>query len=198
MPEKSDELMALADVFARALLDAAREQNAEEEVAEAFGDLVGYMDRDPAFDVFLTSESVDDDPRRASLEKLFRGRLNDVLLNFLQVLNNRDRTGLVRQIHRCVVLRMEQKHRQQEVVVETAVALDDGLREQLKQQMTQRIGMEALIVEKVMPELIGGVVIHVRDTQMDGSVASRIRRLRNRLRDRAQHEIHCGRGVAVE
>ena len=120
MARKNDEAMALADVYAESLFLAAEEQGRGEAVAQEFADLIRYMDKNPEFDEFLIAASIDDDPRRESLEKLFRGRMNDLLLNLLQVLNNRGRCSLIRDVQRCLELRIEAKHRQQEVVVETA------------------------------------------------------------------------------
>lgn len=195
MPTNNDELMVMADVYAEALLSAAREQGTEDEVAQEFADLVRYMDTDPSFARFMTSDTVDDDSRRASLEKLFRGRLSELLLNTLQVLNNRNRLEAVREVYRAVELRMEAKRHQQEVLVETAMPLTEDLRSLLKTRVSNYIGKEALLIEKVVPELIGGVVIHVQDVQIDASVSSRVRGLRQRFSQRAIHEIHGGRGV---
>jgi F-type H+-transporting ATPase subunit delta len=186
--------MAVADVYAEALLASADANESADEVLEAYDDLVAYMDRDKDFDLFLTAESVDDDPRRESLEKLFRGKMNDLLLNLLQVLNDRFRMELVRPIHRCVVLRMEARRDQQEVVIESAKPLTDDQRSALKTQLSEQIGKEALLIEEVAPELLGGIVIRIDDLQIDGSVASRIGRLREQIFERSKHEIHAGRG----
>ncbi|HOA75463.1 MAG TPA: ATP synthase F1 subunit delta [Phycisphaerae bacterium] len=197
MPKKDDELMALADVYADALLQAADEKGEAERVAAEFADLIRYLDRDRDFERFLTASSVDDDPRRDSLEKLFRGRMSDLLLNLLQVLNNRGRLDLVRVVYRAVQLRMERRHHQQEVVVETAMALTDDLRQAIVKHVGEYIGKEPLLIERVVPELIGGVVIRINDIQIDGSVSSRIRTLRQKFSRRAVVEIPSGRGVEL-
>lgn len=194
MADKTTELMALADVYAQALLHAADEKQAAEEVASEFADLIAYMGRDTDFVQFLTAETVDDEPRRESLEKLFRGRMNELLLNLLQVLNDRGRLHLLRLIYRCVELRMEKRHHQQEVVIETAMPLTDELRQQLKVGIGEYMGKEALLIEHVQPELIGGVVIHIDDVQIDASVSSRLRTVRQRMSERAVHAIHGGKG----
>jgi F-type H+-transporting ATPase subunit delta len=197
MAHSSDDSMAVADVYAEALLLAAREQGQEEEVAVEMADLVRFMDAHPDFDAFLTSETVGDDARRDSLEKLFRGRMNDLLLNAILVLNDRFRLGLFRQVARCVQLRMEAQHHQQEVTVETPMPLSEQIKAQLQAVVSGRIGKEAILIEKIDPELIGGIVIRYGDQQIDGSVASRLQRLRKRLRERTTVEVHDGRGIAV-
>lgn len=193
MPNKSDELMGLAEVYADALLGAAAGN--EEQVFAEFTDLIGYMDQDPAFAAFLTADSVDDDARRTSLEKLFRGRLSDTLLNLLQVLNHRNRAGEVRAVYRSVQLRMEARHDQQEVIVETAMPLNDELRAGLKHRLGEYTGKEPILIERVVPDLIGGIVVRINDVQIDASVVSRIRSLRGRFGERAAHEIHASKGV---
>jgi F-type H+-transporting ATPase subunit delta len=192
-----DELM-LADVYAKALLEAAQEKGAVDEVAAALADLVAYMDRDPDFELFLTADSVDDDPRRASLEKLFRGRMSDLLLNLLQVLNNRGRTGLVRAIARRVQLRMEARRHEQEVTVRTAVPLADELREQIRRTVGEYIGRQPILIEQVDPGLIGGLVLQIGDERVDASVAARLRIMLKRLMERARAEVHAGERYVAE
>lgn len=194
MGHRTEEMSALADVYAEALLRAAEEQGQDEEVAAEFADLVRYMDTDPDFDAFLTAASVDDDPRRESLERLFRGRMSDLLLNLIQVMNNRERCDLIRATQRAVELRMEAKHQQKEVIVETAMSLTPELQESIKRTVGERIGKEVILIEELRPELIGGVVIHIGDMQIDASVASKLRRMHRNLNERATEEIQVGRG----
>jgi len=194
MPAVDSESMAVADVYAESLLAVACEQRQEDEVAAELADLVVYMDREAGFALFLTSRSIDDDTRRVSLEKLFRSKMNDLLLNLLQVLNRRGRCDLVRSVARCVEIRMQAKKRQQEVHVETATPLTGELRGKIKKDISERIGAEALLIEKVSPDLIGGVVIRAGDEQIDASVASCLRSMRERLVERGIEEIHSGRG----
>ena len=198
MAAPDSKLMALAGVYAEGLFEAAREAGQEDEVASELADLVAYLDRAPDFDTFLSSRSIDDDSRQASLEKLFRGRMNDLLVNLLQVLNRRGRLALVRAVERCVQLRIAEEHCQQEVIVETAMPLSEALRAVICKDLSARTGKEALLVEQVRPELIGGMIIHVADQQIDASVASRIRWMRKRLTERGTEAIHSGRFLAVE
>jgi len=198
MAHDDSKAMALADVYAESLVRAAGERDQDEAVAEEFVDLVRFMDEHPEFDELLTAESVDDDPRRETLEKLFRGRMNDLLLNLLQVLNNRARCRLIRNVQRCVRLRMEAKRQQQEVVVRTAMPLTDDLRAAVREAVGARIGKEVLLVEEVEPELIGGLVIRFGDVQVDGSVTSRVRSMYKRMVERAAAEMQRGGSYSID
>jgi ATP synthase F1 delta subunit len=194
MTSFTDEVMAIADVYAASLLQLAKEKGEQDEVAAEFRDLIDYLKEHPDFDTFMTSATIDDDPRRDTLEKIFRGRMNDLLLNLLQVLNNRRRLDLVHAVYRAVELRIEEEHHQQEVMVETAAPLPDDLRARLKEALTQRMGKEALLIETVRPELIGGVVLHVKDKRLDASLVTKLRLVRQRLTHRTTVEIHKSEG----
>lgn len=194
----TEDALLLADVYASALLETAEERGEFESVAAELADLIAYMDRDSEFAQFMTADTVDDEPRRESLEKLFRGRMADLVLNMLQVLNNRRRMGLLRAVARCVQLRVEARHHQREVTVRTAAPLTAALREQVRRVVGEHIGREALLIEQVDPELIGGLVLQIGDVQVDASVDSKLRTLFRRLMERATAEIHRGELYLVE
>lgn len=197
MSKFNEQHMALAEVYADSLLRAARKTGTQDDVTAEILDLVAYMDQHPDFDAFLTSPGIDDDDRSTTLEKLFRGKMSDLVLNTLLVLNRRNRAGVVREVARAVQLRTEEAHHQQEVTVETATPLTDDLKAKLKDALSRRIGREALLIEKIRPELIGGVVVHIGDQQLDASLRSSIHAMQLRLTDRASHEIHRGEGRYV-
>jgi F-type H+-transporting ATPase subunit delta len=194
----TEDAMLVADVYASALLETAQDRGQYEDLAAELADFIAYMDREPEFALFMTADTVDDEPRRESLEKLFRGRMNDLLLNLLQVLNNRRRMGILRAVARCVQLRVEARHHQREVTVRSAVPLSDTLREQVRRVVGEYIGREALLIEQLEPELIGGLVLQIGDVQVDASVDSKLRIMLKRLMERATVEIHQGERYVVE
>lgn len=186
---------SVAAVYADALYDAAKAASAEDVVGDEFNDLIAYMDRDSNFNTFMVGDTVDEDPRRDSLEKLFRGKMHDLLLNALLVLNKRRRMNAVRHVRRAFELRRAADHNEQEVIVETAVPLTSEVRAELEGTIGHAIHKVVNLVEMIRPELIGGMVVHVGDLQIDGSVSSRIRRIGKKLAERASHEVHSGRGI---
>jgi len=197
-PQFTEDTLLVADVYAAALLETAEAGGQYDEVAAELTDLIAYMDREPEFAMFMVADTVDDDPRRDSLEKLFRGKMADLLLNLLQVLNNRRRMSLLRAVARCVQLRVEARHHQREVTVRTAVPLTDALRDQVRRVVGAYIGREALLIEQVEPGLIGGLVLQMGDIQVDASVDSKLKTMLKRLMERATVEIHQGDRYVVE
>jgi F-type H+-transporting ATPase subunit delta len=181
-------MLAIGDLYAAGLLAAAVEHGQDHEVATQFNDLVVYLGDHPDFEQWLVSEVIDREHRRASLERLFRGRMNDLLLNLLLVLNRRRRQRLVRAVHRCLELRMQAMRGAHEITVETAMPLWHEMRTAIRAVVTGWLGRTPILVEEVRREMIGGIVIRVDDLRVDGSVLSRVGRLRGQLSDRAARE----------
>ncbi len=67
------------------------------------------------------------------------------------------------------------------VEVTTAVALKGASRERLVEKMRAATGRRVELAERVDPAVIGGLVLRVGDTIVDGSVRARINQLRRRL-----------------
>jgi F-type H+-transporting ATPase subunit delta len=192
MAELNGEMLAVADLYAQAVLEAAGDADQQQQIALQLGDLVAYIGRDRNFALFLTADTVEPKARRASLERLFRGRMNDLLVNLLQVLNRRKRMGLLAMVYRTVQLRVEKQRQQREVTVETPVPLWHEVRTAIERVIGLSIGKSVLLIEELRPELIGGVVIRVGDRLIDGSLRFRLRALRERLRDRSIREMRAG------
>lgn len=193
MPAAHDESLAIGDVYARALLEAANEAGQTDEVAEQFDDLVAHLARDAEFAAFLTSLTVDNDKRRVTLEVLFRTRMNDLLLNTLQVLNSRGRAEIIGAVHECFQLRLEAQRNQVEVDVITAVPLPADMREKLARSVGERIGKTVILKPRVDESLVGGIIVQVGDTRLDASLSRHIRNMRARLLERASTEIFSGK-----
>jgi len=188
-----DSSLAIGDVYAEALFEAARQQNQLDEVFDQLTELGAYMEREPEFGAFMIALTVDDDVWEAVLDKLFRGRMNDLLLNALQVLNRRRRPDLLPALCEQFRKRMETHRNQIEVDVRTARPLPDDQRNELAGALRNRIGKEPILKIKVDESLLGGLIVQVGDKQLDMSISSRLAAMRQKLLARVSTEIHSGR-----
>lgn len=185
--------VAIAGVYAQALLSLAESRSQSDDVLDELESLGGQIERDPFFADFLSSPLVDTEERRSSLDRMFRGRMNELLLDTLQVMNNKGRSGLVSGLVEAYRQEYEELRGQVRVSVQTAVPLTEGLRQQLQQVVSSYMGKTAKLEEDVDAELIGGVVLQVGDSRIDSSVHKEIRGLKQQLMDRASQEIQSGR-----
>jgi len=67
------------------------------------------------------------------------------------------------------------------VTVTTAVPLDDELRKQIKDQCEKDLGTPVFLVEKVDPQILGGIIVEARNKRRDASVRAQLANIRSNL-----------------
>lgn len=192
MAQQYDEQLELADVYAAALFALATEADTVDEIHQELESLVELEDSDEPFRKFMNSTSVDDDDRARSLEKIFRGRLSDMVLNTLLVMNAHERAALVPQLARAYVLRMEDARGQIEVTATTAVELDEQQRGEVMKVAETLSGRKPLVDYVVDPELLGGLVLQIGDMRYDDSIRRHLDLAEDQLRERANRGLQIG------
>lgn len=190
MPSDFDTIQAASAVYAASLLDLASQAGRQAEIGEELADLRALWSREPQFAAMMSSPAIDADGRRGSIRRLFTGKLSDLTLNLLLVLNDKGRASILAAV--CDKFRqlLEEQRGQREVYVTSAVALSDAQRASLKDAVRKLAGIEPLLVEEVSPDVLGGIRVRVGDQVIDRTVAARLRGLRTRLRDAADGHLH--------
>ncbi len=193
----TDEQLALARVYADAMLQIAESQGEMDLLEHELHDLATHIERDEDLAGFLSSPTVDRETKRGAFEKLFRGRYSDLFVDSLQVLNRKGRSAIIRAVAEAYAQAREERLGRIRVHVRTACPLTDELRAGLKEVAGRYTGKEAELVESIDESLIGGLVVQIGDEKFDGSVRTKLNGLGKALRDRALREIY-GRRVHVE
>lgn len=188
-----EEQAGLARIWSASIAGLAVDAGRDDELADELEGVVALLDASPDVEALLESPVIDDEAKRALIEKAFRGRASDLLVDALQVLRRKDRLGLVRAVARAYRAEWLRRRRRVEVQVVSAVPLDDAMRDELRAAASRRTGMEARLVERVDPALLGGLVVSFDDERFDDSVAHELQRIEENLMARASHELHTGK-----
>jgi F-type H+-transporting ATPase subunit delta len=185
-------------LYAEAMLHVAEEKGQSEALLEELDGLVAYMDGHPEFERFLTSPLIEEGPHGEVLEKAFRGKASDLLVDSLLVINRKGRLASVRAIALAYRAALRDLRGWVDVRVRTAVPLTPELRARLTEVLAAFTGRRPTLVEKVDPGVIGGLVVQVEGRKIDASVASRLHDLSTALLARAAREIHSGRAYVAQ
>jgi F-type H+-transporting ATPase subunit delta len=186
-----DQEAALARVYAEALARVAGDELAA--LDEELAGLVALFDAEPSFERVLVNPLFDTRNKRALLERALRGRATDRLVDALQVMRAKLRLALVRAVAVAVhELRLEREGRI-EVRVASAVPLEPAQRAALAAAAARRTGKTPILVERVDPALLGGLVVTIGDDKIDSSITSELGRLERDLMGRAARELHSGK-----
>ena len=189
MASSQAEDQSLARVWCDAVFDLAASRGVEDSMLEEWRGLVELADRDKDLKEVLASPLVKDEEKRQLIEKCFRGKASDLFVDTLQVMRSKGRLGLVRFVAAAFHDTWLTTKNQVEVKVTSAVPLSAELRQSLVAAAGRFAGKEALLVEKVDPALLGGLVVRVGDDKFDDSVARELELLLAAFAARGSREL---------
>jgi F-type H+-transporting ATPase subunit delta len=175
-------------LYGRSFLGAAGDR-ADEALEELQAVAEQCMTAQPQLAQLLRSPRVGQDQKEQLIDRIFRGRVDPLVLNFLKVLCRRNRIGSLKFIQLAAAeLRNEAMGRTQ-VLVTSAQPLSDDQRQAISSRMSEFLGKEVVMREKVDASLLGGIVIRVGDQVFDGSVAGKFASLRGTVLTGIQRAI---------
>jgi F-type H+-transporting ATPase subunit delta len=142
--------------------------------------LTAYFDANPKFEEILSSRLVSTEDKLDIINRTVTSG-SPMFVNFLKVVAKHERMDCLRAIYRQMYLQYEKMIQRLPITITTAVEISDQEAEKIGQSLIAQIGGNPIIQRKVDPSLIGGVVIRVGDTVYDGSVATQLKKLRERI-----------------
>lgn len=170
--------------YARALFDAAREQERVAQVREELGDFVAATEQVPELAALLENPEVDRGAKAAALGELLADA-DELVRNFLLLLVEKGRIAGLAEIHRELERLVAIEERRLEVELTTAVELSDEEAGEIVAEIERAAGRRLEATRRVDPDLIGGLVLQVGSLRVDASVRGRLRKLRHDLLTRS-------------
>ncbi len=198
MTRLDEKQIAVARVYSRSMLELAEASGDADSLLAEMRDVLALRDRNPDLRYLLESPLLDARERTGLLEKLLRGRVSDLFLNSLQVLNEHGRLGVFETLVELYRQGYEERHGKVDVHVRSAVPLDGAARAKLLAVARELAGSEPNLIETVDDRVIAGLVVRIGDHKFDNSVATQLRGLRQTLSERASQEIYSSRLVSAE
>ena len=193
MPENSADIgkQQIAAVYAKALLGAAENAHTTDAVVEELDSLVDdVLTRFPHFEIVIGSPRISQEEKTQLIDRVLGSQASENLLVFLKVLIQHERLDCLRQIRGEVRRQFNELRNRVEVEVTTAHGLPDDLRQQIIDKLRERLGCEVDLTAKTEESLIGGLVVRVGDTVVDGSVRNKLAQMRGQAVQRVVEQIH--------
>lgn len=184
--------LRIADVYAAALFELAREAGQIAATRAELEELLKLWHREPEFRKFMSSRALEAEGRAAGLERMFRDRLSQTVLNTLLVMCHHDRCGLLPALHRRFVLRQEDAADEIEVTITSAQELSAEQKAEALQIAVNASGKKPVVTYAIDPEILGGLILTVGDLRLDNSVRRHLAVVREQMRTRAERGLEVG------
>ncbi|MEM0982991.1 MAG: ATP synthase F1 subunit delta [Planctomycetota bacterium] len=181
MPLVETEPDALAHTYAQSLFELAESASKVEEIAEELEGVIELAREDATFNEFLASLVVPASKRDESLVKIFENQVSDLTLKFLRLLNRKERLGHLPAIAAAYDQRVQQAVGRVEVDVFTATRMSQEEKDRVGERISEKLGRQVALHDYVDPRMLGGIKIRVGDRLIDDSLATRLRRIKDRV-----------------
>jgi len=144
-------------------------------------DVSAAMRENATLRLFLESPRISATQKSAVLGKAFQDQMPRLMLRFFQTLVQHRRQMLIPEISEEYLNLVDEAEGRIHARVTVARETDDAGRTAIAAQLSRMFGKEVVPHISVDPAIMGGVVVHVGDTVLDGSVRRRLASLRRRM-----------------
>jgi F-type H+-transporting ATPase subunit delta len=182
----------LGEVYAAALTELALQHQKLDAVARQADGLRELIGQNPDFRRLIANPILDRGQRTGMLQRLFEGRLDDLLYRFLQTVNRKDRLAALPSILAAFDQQVAEHRNQLTVRAHVARPLDDATAGRVADGLGAALGKTVTLQQTLDPSLIGGLRLRIGDQLLDASVASQLERYKRQLiaagRERARRQ----------
>ena len=170
----------IAEVYARALFEAAKEAGSLDRVHDELGQFADTLDQDSNLQVFFFSPYFSSEEKKQGVRRI----LSDAdprFVNFLELLAERHRMPVIFRIRRAFDALWAEENKLLPVTVTSAVELDEGLVKDIGKRIEEQTGLQVELSSSVDPDVLGGLRLQVGNMVLDATVRNRLEQLRKQV-----------------
>jgi F-type H+-transporting ATPase subunit delta len=175
---------SIARNYADVLLTLARKANATEEWAGLIQAVAGAVEENKTLQRFLAAPQVSEDAKIAMLGRGLEGKAPRPFVRFLQKLVMNRRQTLIPEIATAYGNLLDASEGRVHARVTVSRETSDAEVQSIAASLSKALGKTVVPHVTVNPKILGGIVVRVGDTVMDGSVRRRLEKLRGQMAGR--------------
>lgn len=173
---------SLAKRYAKALVEVAAASDDLEAVRQELTDFAELLRVQREFRVFVENPSVRGRDKAAVLERVVGALgLRSLTSTFLRILLEGGRLGALEGILRAYVALMDERLGRVRAMVTAATPLPAEQQERLRRRLAEVTGKQVYLEVHDDPSILGGLITQIGSLVYDGSVRTRLLRLREEM-----------------
>ena len=174
-------MSSVATVYGQALYGLAKDEGLDEAVLQQMTALDEGFRAEPDYIRLLSAANLSKDERCEILDKGFRGKVAQCLLNFMKILTEK---GYMRHFSDCCKVYRglyNEDHGILDVRAVTAVALTTEQAQRLREKLAAVTGKTISLQNSIDPECLGGVRLDFDGKRLDDTLRHRLDSIRSLL-----------------
>lgn len=174
---------AVARRYALALYEIGAANNSLESLVLELKSVVTFFKENGDANKILVHPRIAVEDKKNLVRQLFRSEISETAGNFLSLLVDRKRELHLSEVVDELVGMLNKAKNIAQAEVVSAMELNPEQVEDIKKQLAQSTGKTIELSARVDASLVGGVVVRIGDTVIDGSVKNRLKALKEQLRN---------------
>ena len=170
----------LAEVYARALFEAADEADKLDTVRDQLGEFADALSESRDLQVFFFSPYFSTDEKVEGLEKVVTDA-DEIVANFLALLVEKHRMPAVFRIRDRFNRMWQEENKVLPVQITSAIELDKSTVSGIGDRIGEKTGRKVELSSSVDPDILGGIVLQVGNNVLDASIRNRLENLRKQV-----------------
>ncbi len=179
---------AVARVYARSLLELAEQAGQFDEIASEVADFGKLLEKSTDLTLLLEHPTLSDTQRAGAIERVFKGRVSDLMYRFLSVLQHKDRLAALPGIVLAFADLVADRRGLLRIEATFARQPDAQELDRVRSRVGEATGKTVEVTTTIDPALIGGVRLRVGDRLIDASVAGQLKRMRRQLKSAGREQ----------
>ncbi|MCR4990007.1 MAG: F0F1 ATP synthase subunit delta [Lachnospiraceae bacterium] len=172
----------VSNTYGEALFELAVEEGKEDLFLEEIGVIRGALNENPDLSKLMNHPRILKEEKLEVIKNIFKGRICDELLGFLNIIVTKDRYSEIDGILDYFISEIKALKGIGVASVKTATELSDSLKKAIEEKLLQTTGYKSMEMDyTVDPDLIGGIVIRIKDRVVDSSVQTKLNKLQHEL-----------------
>lgn len=172
----------VSKIYGDALFSLATEEDKLDQVWDEVKVIREILMENPDFVPLLCHPEMTQENRLSALDNIFKGKISDDSMGFLQVLVRKGRIGEILSILDYFDGQAKEYKKIGVVKVSTPMPLSDAQREQIEKKLLEVSEYENLEMHYELEEsLLGGIVIRIGDRVLDNSIRTKMDTLSRQL-----------------
>ncbi len=167
--------------YAKAFFSLAQEKKQLDTIKKDVDLIFGLCKESTDFRLLLESPVVKTSQKIKLIKSIFTGKIDPLSLNFLELVTSNKREAHLAGICRNFLAMYREEQGVKSAVLTTATELSPELTKEFQQKLEQEYKAHIELTKQVDSSLIGGFVLRVDDKQLDASIASQLKKVKEKL-----------------
>ncbi|RAI15551.1 MAG: ATP synthase F1 subunit delta [Candidatus Melainabacteria bacterium] len=164
--------------YSDALLELSQDSD---KIRKELEEIVDTLSSSQDLKDFMSNPVISIEDKKSVIEKIFAGKIDKTLLNFLKLLVDKDRFNLIDEILESYSKDVDKQKNIQKVSVISAIELDEELKSKLINKLAQKLNKNIELETQLDKDIIAGLVIKTEDNVIDMSLKHKFEEMKKEI-----------------